>query len=127
MRSDSAASAEPGAPVLTGVPAAFDHPHDRAEFPHAAHQPGVELYRAHIVRHAFEPHDGKGMPQGVAGDAIPGVVFYVNAASDLEILSRAHGRDSAMDYLRTQAGAKYPAAAPNGRWPTPRSTRPPPT
>ncbi|MDH2049788.1 AraC family transcriptional regulator [Achromobacter marplatensis] len=56
MRSDSAASAEPGAPVLTGVPAAFDHPNDRAEFRHAAHQPGVELYRAHIVRHAFEPH-----------------------------------------------------------------------
>ncbi|EJO31544.1 AraC family transcriptional regulator [Achromobacter marplatensis] len=56
MRSDSAASAELGAPVLTGVPAAFDHPNDRAEFRHAAHQPGVELYRAHIVRHAFEPH-----------------------------------------------------------------------
>lgn len=56
MHSDSAASAEPGAPVLTGVPAAFDHPNDRAEFRHAAHQPGVELYRAHIVRHAFEPH-----------------------------------------------------------------------
>lgn len=56
MRSDSAASAEPGAPVLTGVPAAFDHPNDRAEFRHAAHQPGLELYRAHIVRHAFEPH-----------------------------------------------------------------------
>ncbi|CAB3625437.1 AraC family transcriptional regulator [Achromobacter marplatensis] len=56
MRSDSAASAEPGAPVLTGVPAAFDHPNDRAEFRHAAYQPGVELYRADIVRHAFEPH-----------------------------------------------------------------------
>lgn len=56
MHSDSAASAEPGAPILTGVPAAFDHPNDRAEFRHAEHQPGVELYRAHIVRHAFEPH-----------------------------------------------------------------------
>lgn len=62
------------------------------------------------LRHAFERHDGKGMPQGVPGDAVPGVVFYVNAASDLEILSRAHGRDSAMAYLRAQAGAKYPAA-----------------
>ncbi|MFF7397705.1 AraC family ligand binding domain-containing protein [Achromobacter sp. NPDC008082] len=41
---------------MTGVPAAFDHPNDRAEFRHAAHQPGVELYRAHIIRHAFEPH-----------------------------------------------------------------------
>lgn len=34
----------------------FDHPNDRAEFRRAPHQPGVELYRAHIIRHAFEPH-----------------------------------------------------------------------
>ncbi|WP_240434092.1 AraC family transcriptional regulator [Achromobacter sp. B7] len=44
------------APALTGVPAAFDHPNDRAEFRRAAHLSGVELYRAHIIRHAFEPH-----------------------------------------------------------------------
>jgi len=56
MCSLHAPSPTPGAPVLTGVPAAFDHPNDRAEFRHAAHQPGVELYRAHIIRHAFEPH-----------------------------------------------------------------------
>ncbi|MFY0479495.1 AraC family transcriptional regulator [Achromobacter marplatensis] len=56
MRPDSAATSKPGAPVLAGVPAAFDHPNDRAEFRHAAHQPGVELYRAHIVRHAFDSH-----------------------------------------------------------------------
>ena len=37
------------------------------------------------------------------------LAFIVNAASDLEILSRAHGRDSALDFLRQQAGAKYPA------------------
>lgn len=51
-----ASASEPGTPEIAGVPAAFDHPNDRAEFRHAAHQPGVELYRAHIVRHAFEPH-----------------------------------------------------------------------
>lgn len=56
MRPAPAVLQEPGAPVLTGVPAAFDHPNDRAEFRRATHQPGVELYRAHIVRHAFEPH-----------------------------------------------------------------------
>jgi len=38
------------------VPEAFDHPDDRAQFRRVAHQPGVELYRAHIIRHAFEPH-----------------------------------------------------------------------
>ena len=52
----SDSDADAGASVLTGVPAAFDHPNDRAEFRRAAHQPGVELYRAHIIRHAFEPH-----------------------------------------------------------------------
>lgn len=44
------------APVMPGVPQAFEHPGDRAEFRQAAHLPGVELYRAHIIRYAFEPH-----------------------------------------------------------------------
>ena len=43
--------------AMPGVrPAAFDHPGDRAEVRQAPHRPGVELYRAHIIRHAFEPH-----------------------------------------------------------------------
>lgn len=41
---------------MQGVPARFDHGADRAEFRRPAHRGGVELYRAHIVRHAFEPH-----------------------------------------------------------------------
>lgn len=41
---------------MHGVPASFDFPTDSAEFRHPAHRGGVELYRAHIVRHAFEPH-----------------------------------------------------------------------
>lgn len=41
---------------MHGLPAAFDHGADRAEFRRPAHRAGVELYRAHIVRHAFEPH-----------------------------------------------------------------------
>ncbi|MFD4837020.1 AraC family ligand binding domain-containing protein [Achromobacter sp. NPDC058515] len=56
MHPADAASSDPGAPGMKGVPAAFDHPNDRAQFRHAGHLPGVELYRAHIVRHAFEPH-----------------------------------------------------------------------
>lgn len=38
------------------VPDTFEHTLDAAEFKRPAHRPGVELYRAHIVRHAFEPH-----------------------------------------------------------------------
>lgn len=41
---------------MHGVPATFDHPLDAAEFRRPPHRDGVELYRAHIVRHAFEPH-----------------------------------------------------------------------
>ena len=41
---------------MQGVPAQFVHAHDAAEFRQPAHRGGIELYRAHIVRHAFEPH-----------------------------------------------------------------------
>lgn len=41
---------------MNGVPLAFDHVTDRAAFRRPAHRPGIELYQAHIVRHAFEPH-----------------------------------------------------------------------
>ncbi|CAP43292.1 AraC family transcriptional regulator [Bordetella petrii] len=41
---------------MQGVPAPFDDPRDRAEFRHCAQRAGIELYRAHIVRYAFEPH-----------------------------------------------------------------------
>ena len=41
---------------MEAVPEHFEHPTDAAEFRRPAHRAGVELYRAHIVRHAFEPH-----------------------------------------------------------------------
>ena len=41
---------------MDAVPETFEHPLDAAEFRRAPHRPGVELYRAHIVRHAFAPH-----------------------------------------------------------------------
>ncbi|OZI64130.1 HD domain-containing phosphohydrolase [Bordetella genomosp. 1] len=62
------------------------------------------------LRQAFERHDGSGSPLGLAGSAITPVAHYVNAASDLEILSRAHGRERALRFLQSQADAKYPAA-----------------
>jgi AraC-like DNA-binding protein len=41
---------------MQSVPERFEQPSDRAEFKRPVHRAGVELYRAHIVRHAFEPH-----------------------------------------------------------------------
>jgi AraC-like DNA-binding protein len=38
------------------VPDSFDSPRDQAEFHRLTGRAGVELYRAHIVRHAFAPH-----------------------------------------------------------------------
>ena len=48
---------------MQGVPHSFEHLRDAAEFRCPAHRAGIELYRAHIVRHAFEPHvhDGFGL------------------------------------------------------------------
>ncbi|HET7794543.1 MAG TPA: AraC family transcriptional regulator [Rhizobacter sp.] len=40
---------------MEAVPEHFEHPQDAAEFKRAA-RPGIELYRARIVRHAFDPH-----------------------------------------------------------------------
>ncbi len=42
----------------------FEHPADVAQFRHPAGRPGVELYRAHIVHHAFEPHVHEGFGLG---------------------------------------------------------------
>jgi len=41
---------------VEAVPDRFEHASDRAQFKQPAHRGGIELYRAHIVRYAFEPH-----------------------------------------------------------------------
>jgi AraC-like DNA-binding protein len=41
---------------MQGVPQHFEHQQDVAQFRRPAHRDGIELYRAHIVRHAFDPH-----------------------------------------------------------------------
>jgi AraC-like DNA-binding protein len=50
--------------AFSGVPETFEHAGDAAEFKRPPHRPGVELYRAHIVRHAFEPHLHEGFGLG---------------------------------------------------------------
>ena len=54
----------PDEALFSGVPEAFEHAGDAAEFKRPPHRPGVELYRAHIVRHAFEPHLHEGFGLG---------------------------------------------------------------
>jgi hypothetical protein len=40
----------------SGVPTRFKHAGDRTKFKRRAHRGGIELCRAHIVRHAVELH-----------------------------------------------------------------------
>ncbi|MDH4449562.1 MAG: AraC family transcriptional regulator [Rhodoferax sp.] len=47
------------------VPEVFEFSCDRAEFRTVTDHPGVELYRASIVRHAFEPHTHEAFGFGV--------------------------------------------------------------
>ena len=50
---------------MEAVPARFEHASDRAQFKQSAHRGGIELYRAHIVRYAFEPHTHEAYGFGV--------------------------------------------------------------
>ncbi|QCT19601.1 AraC family transcriptional regulator [Jejubacter calystegiae] len=49
---------------MQGVPDEFNDIRDRASFRHLPGLPGVELYRAHIARYAFEPHTHEGFGIG---------------------------------------------------------------
>ncbi|MEF7617084.1 AraC family transcriptional regulator [Aquincola sp. MAHUQ-54] len=55
---------------MQGVPEQFLHPADAAEFRRPAHRQGVELYRAHIVRHAFEPHTHEAFGLGAIASGV---------------------------------------------------------
>ncbi|MBV7562718.1 HD domain-containing phosphohydrolase [Pseudomonas sp. sia0905] len=58
----------------------------------------------------FETYDGSGRPAGLTRGQIPEVVYQVVLAGDLEILSRTHGLDSAIDWIGAQCNRRYPAA-----------------
>jgi HD-GYP domain-containing protein (c-di-GMP phosphodiesterase class II) len=62
-----------------------------------------------VLRHIFEAWDGTGIPQGLAGAAVPRAVFMVSLAGDLEIFSRVHGLPRALALIAGRAGARYPA------------------
>ena len=61
------------------------------------------------LRHIFEAWDGTGMPDGLAGAAVPRAVYVVTLAGDLEIFSRVYGLPGALTLIAGQAGTRYPA------------------
>ncbi|AVO56249.1 phosphohydrolase [Ectopseudomonas mendocina] len=62
------------------------------------------------LRHIFECFDGSGRPQGLHHPDIPDVVYHVVLAGDLEILSRVHGLEAALQWIGSQGDRRYPAA-----------------
>lgn len=62
------------------------------------------------LRHIFECFDGSGRPQGLRYPDIPDVVYHVVLAGDLEILSRVHGLEAALQWIGSQDDRRYPAA-----------------
>ncbi|WP_375542214.1 HD domain-containing phosphohydrolase [Paraburkholderia sp. CNPSo 3274] len=61
------------------------------------------------LRHIFEAWNGTGMPDGLAGAAVPRAVYVVTLAGDLEIFSRVYGLPGALTLIAGQAGTRYPA------------------
>ncbi|MGE8451121.1 MAG: HD domain-containing phosphohydrolase, partial [Pseudomonadales bacterium] len=61
------------------------------------------------LRHIFECFDGGGRPLGLRYPDIPDVVYHVVLAGDLEILSRVHGLQAALEWIGTQGDRRYPA------------------
>jgi HD-GYP domain-containing protein (c-di-GMP phosphodiesterase class II) len=68
---------------------------------------GTEVERG--LRHIFECFDGSGRPLGLRHPDVPPVVYQVVLAGDLEILSRAHGLDAALEWIGAQGDRRYPA------------------
>lgn len=64
----------------------------------------------HGLRHAFEQFDGRGLPHGLRAGEVPGVVYQVALAGDIEVLSRVHGVEPALKMIAQLGDAKYPAA-----------------
>lgn len=62
------------------------------------------------LRHVFEQFDGEGKPFGLRHPEVPEVVYQVLLAGDLEILSRVHGLDAALEWIATKGNRRYPAA-----------------
>lgn len=61
----------------------------------------------HALGCAFERWDGKGFPNGIAGDEIPASCRVAIAARDFDLLNRASGPDTAKKILHKRKGRAY--------------------
>ncbi len=75
-----------------------------------AHTLGLRSEVEHGLRHVFEQYDGEGRPFGLRHPQVPEVVYQVLLAGDLEILSRSHGLEVALQWISSKRDRRYPAA-----------------
>jgi HD-GYP domain-containing protein (c-di-GMP phosphodiesterase class II)/DNA-binding CsgD family transcriptional regulator len=68
--------------------------------------PGV----AHALAHAYERWDGRGVPDGLAGEAVPIAVRVVVVTRDAVLWHRLAGRDEALRVLAARSGRAYDPA-----------------
>lgn len=93
---------------MQAVPDHFEFPTDRAEFRAVAERSGVELYRAHIVRHTFEPHTHDAYGFGVIEHGVERFTYQGNdhlAPTDSIVLM--HPDVLHTGRAETQAGWRY--------------------
>lgn len=62
------------------------------------------------LAHAYERWDGRGLPDGLAGPAIPLPVRLVVVARDVVLWQRLAGEEAALDVLRRRRGRAYDPA-----------------
>jgi HD-GYP domain-containing protein (c-di-GMP phosphodiesterase class II) len=91
------------------------------------------------LAHAYERWDGRGVPDGLAGEAIPMAVRVVVATRDAVLWQRLAGTDAALEMLASRRGRAYdptvvdavhavgvPAADGRSVWDTVLAAEPPP-
>lgn len=61
----------------------------------------------HALAHAYERWDGKGLPAGLAGEAVPLAVRVVTVARDAELWTRRAGWPAAAEVLTQRSGRAY--------------------
>jgi putative nucleotidyltransferase with HDIG domain len=59
------------------------------------------------LRHAFERWDGRGLPDGLSGEAVPSPIRLAVVARDIEVLTRTRGLEEARDALRSRRGRAF--------------------
>jgi HD-GYP domain-containing protein (c-di-GMP phosphodiesterase class II)/DNA-binding CsgD family transcriptional regulator len=62
------------------------------------------------LRHIFEAWDGGGLPDKLAGEAVPVAVYLIALAGDLEVFARVYGVEQALQLIAQRADVRYPAA-----------------